>query len=140
MGKFRQFLIVICPATHLYLQFPTIRNRYQWICTKLGMCIDIVEVWFGIANGQISSIFNSVICLPYMSVFSFLDNNLRKYQSIFTKLGMCIDIIEIWFVIVNGKISSIFDRVICPSIMFSLSSVPPSIHLSIRQCLGSTLS
>ena len=26
------------------------------------MCIDIVEVWFGIANGQISSIFDRVIC------------------------------------------------------------------------------
>ena len=23
-----------------------------------GMCIDIVEIWFGIANGQISSIFH----------------------------------------------------------------------------------
>ena len=25
------------------------------------MCIDIVEIWFGIANGQISSIFYGVI-------------------------------------------------------------------------------
>ena len=29
-------------------------SRHQWIFTKLGMCIDIVEIWFGIANGQIS--------------------------------------------------------------------------------------
>ena len=30
-------------------------SKHQWIFTKLGMCIDIVEIWFGIANGQISS-------------------------------------------------------------------------------------
>ena len=34
----------------------------QWIFTKLGMCIDIVEIWFGNANGQISSNFYGVIC------------------------------------------------------------------------------
>ena len=30
--------------------------------TKLGTCIDIKEIWFGIANRQISSIFDRVIC------------------------------------------------------------------------------
>ena len=48
------------------------------------------------------------------SVFSFPDDNLSKHQWIFTKLGMCIDIMEIWFGIANGQISSIFDGVICP--------------------------
>ena len=28
-------------------------SKRQWIFSKLGMCIDIVEIWFGIANGQI---------------------------------------------------------------------------------------
>ena len=28
--------------------------------------------------------------------FSFQDDNLSKHQWIFTKLGMCIDIVEIW--------------------------------------------
>ena len=46
--------------------------------------------------------------------FSFPDDNLSKYQWIFTKLGMCIDIVEIWFGIPNGQISSNFYRVICP--------------------------
>ena len=32
-------------------------SKYHWISTKLGVCIDIV-VWFGIGNGQISSIFD----------------------------------------------------------------------------------
>ena len=46
--------------------------------------------------------------------FSFPDDNLSKHLWIFTKLGMCIDIVEIWFEIANGQISSIFDGVICP--------------------------
>ena len=44
----------------------------------------------------------------------FLDDNLNKHQWIFTKLGMCIDVMEIWFGIANGQISSNFDGVICP--------------------------
>ena len=32
----------------------------------------------------------------YMSVFSFLDDNLSKCQWIFTRLGMCIYIVEIF--------------------------------------------
>ena len=48
--------------------------------------------------------------------FSFPDDNLSKHQWIFTKLGMCIDIMEIWFGIANGQISSNFYGVICPSL------------------------
>ena len=39
-------------------------SKHQWIFIKLGICNDIVEIWLGIANGQISSIFDGVIC-PY---------------------------------------------------------------------------
>ena len=46
--------------------------------------------------------------------FSFPDDNLSKRQWIFTKLGMCIDIVEIWFGISHRQILSIFDGVICP--------------------------
>ena len=42
--------------------------------------------------------------------FIFQDNNSSKSQWIFTKLDMCIDIVEIWFGIANGQISSVFDR------------------------------
>ena len=38
------------------------------------------------------------------SVFLFLGDNLRKYEWIFTKLGTCINIVEIWFGIANGQI------------------------------------
>ena len=40
--------------------------------------------------------------------FSFPDDNLSKHQWIFTKLGMSIDIVEIWFGIANGKFRQIF--------------------------------
>ena len=49
----------------------------------------------------------------FVNFFRFR-NNLNKYQSIFTKLGICFDIVEIWFGIPQRQISSIFDRVICP--------------------------
>ena len=35
-------------------------SKHQWIFTKLDMCIDIVEIWFGIANGQIYSNFKEL--------------------------------------------------------------------------------
>ena len=44
-------------------------SKHQWIFTKLGMCIDTVEIWFGIANGQISSNFDGFICPKHVHVF-----------------------------------------------------------------------
>ena len=82
------------------------------VFTKLGMCIDIVEIWFGIANGQISSHFYGVICPRYAHI-GFPDYNLSKLQGIFTKLAICIDIKQIWFGIAIGQISSKFYGVIC---------------------------
>ena len=58
------------------------------------------------------------VCRPSvsrMSVhFSFPDDDLSKLQCIFTNLDMCIDIVDIWFGITNGQISSNFYGVICP--------------------------
>ena len=42
--------------------------------------------------------------------FLFPDDNLSKLQRVFTKSGMCIDIVDIWFGIANGQISSNFFR------------------------------
>ena len=44
-------------------------SKHLWIFTKLGMCIDIVEIWFGIANGQILSNFYGVICSRHAHIF-----------------------------------------------------------------------
>ena len=69
------------------------------------MCIDIVEIWFGIANGQILSNFDRIVCPRQAHFFSFR-TIACKYQGILTKLGISIDIKEIWFEIANGQISS----------------------------------
>ena len=92
--------------------FPDNLSKDQWIFTKLGVIIDIVEIWFWIANGQISS-FLTELSASNTSIFSFQDINLSKSQWIFTRLYMCIDSVEIWFEIAYGQISSIFNRVIC---------------------------
>ena len=42
-----------------------------------------------------------------LTIFSFPDVNLSKYQGILTKLCTCTDIKEIWFGIATGQISSI---------------------------------
>ena len=43
---------------------------------------------------------------------SFPDDHLSKYQWIFAKFGICIDIMKVWFGISNGHFD-IFDRIIC---------------------------
>ena len=74
MGKFHQFLTALSARnmSEFFFLDDNLSN-YQWIFTKPDMCIDIVEIWFGIADGQILSIFDRVICLPHDSgrVLSF---------------------------------------------------------------------
>ena len=68
------FHVSVCPSVcgtsvSLYFCFPDDNlPECQWIFIKLGVCVDVVDIWFGIANGQISSIFDRVICLQ-LSVF-----------------------------------------------------------------------
>ena len=76
----------------------------------LILCVDIC---FGIANGQISSILTELSACN-TSAFHFQDNNFSKSQWIFTKFDICIDIVEICFGIVHWQILAIFDRVISP--------------------------
>ena len=66
-----------------------------------------------VGSTQISSILTELSARD-LPLFSFLHYNLSKYQWIFIKLDMCIEIVDIWFRNVNGQILSIFDRVICP--------------------------
>ena len=81
-------------STHnIYLLYPV---TIQWSGIKISR-------WMSVCP----SILLSCICILFM------EDNFSKYQWIFTKLGMCFDIVEIWFQIANGKILSIFSRVIC---------------------------
>ena len=62
-GKFHQFLTELSTCDRSVFSFPDDNfNKCQWIFTKLGLCISIVEIWFRIAHWQISSILDTVIC------------------------------------------------------------------------------
>ena len=64
MGKFRQILMELSARDTPIFSFPDDNmSKHQWSFTKLGMYIDIVMIWFGIANGQISQMFDRVICI-----------------------------------------------------------------------------
>ena len=62
----------------------------------------MVSRWTSVCLSVRQSVSPSVVC-PSVC-FSFPDDNLSKRQWIFIKLGMCIDIVEIWFGIANGQI------------------------------------
>ena len=63
MGKFHPFWTELsaCSSSVVYFQDNNL-SKSQWIFTKFDMFIDIVEICFGIADCQISSIFDRVIC------------------------------------------------------------------------------
>ena len=50
---------------------------------NFGLCIDIVAIWFGIANGQISSIFNSYLSVtrPYFHFRTITRLNVNGFSS-----------------------------------------------------------
>ena len=59
---------------------------------NFGVCIDIAEAWFGVADGQISSIFDRLICPKHDSggvllfhVLLFIRSSL--YKSLYIKIG-----------------------------------------------------
>ena len=55
MDNFRQILMVLFARDMPIFSFLDDNlSKHQWIFTKLGDYCDIVEIWCGIANGQIS--------------------------------------------------------------------------------------
>ena len=69
MGKFRQIFTELSARDMPIFSFPDDNLSKQGILTKLAICIDIKEIWFGIANGQISSHFYGVICPRHAHIF-----------------------------------------------------------------------
>ena len=62
MGKFCQILTeFFARDTPIFLLLDDNLCKCQGFVTKLGLCIDIKEIWFGIADGQISSMFDSYL-------------------------------------------------------------------------------
>ena len=72
MGKFRKLLPELSAHdSSIFLFQDDNFSKYQWIFTKHALSIDIVETCFGIANGQISSIFDRIISLWHIHIFVF---------------------------------------------------------------------
>ena len=70
MGKFRQFLTELSARVMPIFSFPDDNlSKYQGILIKLALCIDFKEIWFGIANGQISLNVYGVICSRHAHIF-----------------------------------------------------------------------
>ena len=109
IGKFRQLLRELSARDTSVVSFQNDHfSQYQSIFTILGICIDIV-ICFRIANRPILFMFYRVVSpwhvsLFVSSVFSFPGDNFSKYQWIFMKLAMYIDIVEICFEIANMQI------------------------------------
>ena len=54
----------------VHISFPDDNlSKHHWIFTKLGMCIDIEEILFGLAIRQLSLIFDRVICPRHTHIF-----------------------------------------------------------------------
>ena len=68
-------------------------NKCKQIFTKLGMCIDIIEIWFGIAYAQILSIFDSCLpaTCPYFHLQKITSVNINGFLQ-----NLCINIVEIF--------------------------------------------
>ena len=73
MDKFRQIFTELSARDTPIFLFPDDNlSKQQRILTKLAICIDLKEICFGIANGQISSDFYGVICPRHARIFRFL--------------------------------------------------------------------
>ena len=71
-------------------------------------CPTIVAGYYDFTLDVLVSISPSYVVRLSIHPFSFPDDNLSKHQWIFTKLGLCINIMEVWFGIANGQIASNF--------------------------------
>ena len=77
MAGYYGFMLDVRVSVRQSISRPAIRfsfpddnlSKHQWIFTKLGMYIDILDIWFGIANGQISSNFYGVIRPRHAHIF-----------------------------------------------------------------------
>ena len=90
MGKFCQFFTELSAHhTSVFSFLDDYLSNYQQIFTKPAVCIYIVEVWFGIANGKISRIVDIVICLLHdtggvSSFHVFIYHTYTKYSDSLT--------------------------------------------------------
>ena len=70
MGKFRQiFTELSARDTPIFSFRDDNLSKLEGILTKIALCHDIKEIWFGIPKGQISSNIYVVICPRHSNIF-----------------------------------------------------------------------
>ena len=90
MNKFRQL-----PATHPCFHFWMITLvNINGVSPNLVCALILWRSGLGVLKGKLSQ-FLTALSPCEMSIFSFPSDNFSKFQWIFTKLDMCIDIVEI---------------------------------------------
>ena len=105
----------VCPSVYLSVFLFTENNlvNINGFQPNLVCSLMLWRSGLGILMGKFCQ-FLTVICLPHICIL-FSQDTLHKYQWIFIKLGMCIDIVKIWSLVANGQILLIFERLICSS-------------------------
>ena len=101
------FLNPACLSFSAWFPFSNL-STFRWILFKFCVHMFISCEWFGAVMGKFCQFWTD-----HTSVLTFPDDNLSECQWIVTKLGLCIDIMEIWVEIVNRQISSMLTY-ICP--------------------------
>ena len=104
-----ELCVSICPSLSIQLYFCFLMITWvnvSGVSPNLVCALILCKICFEIANWQILSSYDKLSAC-HTSVFLFPDDNFSTYWSLLTKLDMCIDIMEIWFGIANGQISSI---------------------------------
>ena len=80
MGKVCQFLTQLPACDTSVFSFPDDNlSKYQWIFTKLGMCVDICRSSLGLLMSKFCQ-FLTELSAHDRSVFSFPDDKCTKYQ------------------------------------------------------------
>ena len=107
--------VSVCPSVCFWFLGDNL-SRPQWIFTKVGMCIDIVEIWFGIVNRQILSNLTELsahdMIMAGYYILTFLLNKVSHFSFFyvfFVSKGSFIDFPflinhEGYFKVVNAKI------------------------------------
>ena len=70
----------MCPSVNVsvHFSFPDDNlSKHQWISTKVGVCINIVEICMGLLMGKFHQIFTELSAQD-TPIFSFMEDNLSK--------------------------------------------------------------
>ena len=110
VAGYNGFILDACVFINLSYVLPSIfcfrMSKHHWIFTKLGMHIDIVEIWFGIAWAHFVNFWQSYLPTthPYFCFRMITWVNFNELSP----SDMGIDFMEIW--IANGQFPSSFGR------------------------------